>query len=189
MTIQEKYEKHCKTSSDIYQLLPYLKKYADFCEDGVIVELGVRTCVSIYALLASKAKTIYGYDIERQPEVLECIILAKKENKDFQFIEADVLKVEIPECDMLFIDTFHSALQMEQELKLHASKVKRFLCFHDICSFWENAESSYQSANNNQVDGKQGLKYAIEPFMENHPEWKTALRLEFNNGLLVLERI
>jgi hypothetical protein len=148
--------------------------------------------VSIYALLASDAKKVIGYDIERRdPEVSECIHLAKECGKDFEFIEADVLKVEIPECDMLFIDTFHSALQLEQELKLHAKKAKKYLAFHDIHSFWERSETfayAYQSAIDNKVNGDKGLRYAIEPFMQEHPEWQQVVRHEFNNGLLILEK-
>jgi len=186
MTIQEKYTEKCNQPSDINQLLPYLKEYADKCE--TVVELGVRNCVSIYALIASKAKTVYGFDIETQPEVAECIMIAKKENKKFKYYEADVLKIQIPECDMIFIDTFHSALQLQQELKLHSHKARKYLAFHDVVTYWETAEPSYQSASNNHVDGPQGLRYAIEPFLESHPEWQKVLKCDFNNGLLILER-
>ena len=184
--LMEMYKKKCDTPSDIYQLLPYLKTFSDRC--SVVVELGVRNCVSIYALLASHADRIYGYDIERTPEVNECEALAKEYDKDFIFIEADVLKVEIPECDFLFIDTFHSKLQLEKELKLHAHKARKYIGFHDVHTFWENAEPSYLSASINQVDCQEGLRYAIEPFMWEHPEWKENIRLDFNNGLLILSK-
>jgi len=186
ITLFDKYEERCVISSDINELLPYLKEYADKSE--VVVELGVRTCVSTYAFLASNAKMVYGYDIERQPEVNECEVLAIESNKNWVFIEADVLKVEIPECDFLFIDTFHSKLQLEQELKLHAHKAKKYIGFHDVVTYWEIAEPSYLSASRNLVDGQEGLKYAIEPFLKEHPEWKIALKLDFNNGLLILEK-
>lgn len=185
-SIYKKYQEKCNIPSDINELLPYLKVYADKC--STVVELGVRNCVSIYALLASKANRIYGYDIERQPEVNECELLVKECNKDFTFIEADVLKVKIPDCDFLFIDTFHSKLQLEQELKLHAHRARKYIGFHDVYTFWETAEPSYKSASINKVDCQEGLRYAIEPFLWNHPEWKESLKLNFNNGLLILEK-
>lgn len=189
--IDEKYIEKCNQPSDINQLLPTLKEYADKCD--VVIELGVRTCVSIYALLASNTKKVIGYDIERrEPEVSECVHLAKECRKDFEFIEADVLKIEIPECDMLFIDTFHSALQLEQELKLHAKKVKKYMLFHDYVTFFERSEAlayAYQSAVDNKVNGDKGLRYAIEPFLEFHSEWEIDKLLNFNNGLLILKRV
>ena len=189
MTLLEKYQEKLNTPSDINELLPYLHEYANKCAGGTIVELGVRTCVASYSFISSNAKVVYGYDIERQPEVYECQHLSKESGKDWRFVEADVLKVEIPECDFLFIDTFHSAEQLKRELNLHSGKAKRYIGFHDTTTFWETAETSYQSANNNQVDVNEGLKYAIEPFLQNNPQWKQILRLENNNGLTILERI
>ncbi len=187
MTIKEKYKEKCDTPSDIYQLLPYLKEYANKC--STIIELGVRTCVSTYAFLASNAKIIYGYDIEKQPEVEECKALALNEGKDWRFIKADVLKIKLPKCDFLFIDTFHSKLQLEQELALHANKAQKYIGFHDVTTFWEDAEPYfYPHASINKVMGPEGLKYAIEPFLKKHSEWIIELKLEFNNGLLILKR-
>jgi hypothetical protein len=188
MTIAEKYKQHCNTPSDINELLPYLKEYANKCTS--VIELGVRHCVSTYAFLNSNAKIVYGYDIEKQPQVEECKALALKEGKDWRFIEADVLKIELPECDFLFIDTFHSKLQLEQELALHADKAKKYIGFHDVTTFWEEAEPYfYPHAQANGVMGNEGLKYAIEPFLKNHPEWEIALKVEHNNGLLILQKV
>ncbi len=183
-TLEQKYAQHCQTPSDINEHLPKLREISDQSE--TVVELGVRNCVSIYAMVASNAKKVYGIDIDKSPQVEELCQIAQEAGKDFEFIHSDVLKMEIPECDFLFIDTFHSKLQLEKELELHAPKAKKFIGFHDVNTFWETAEPSYESAAANQVDGPQGLKYAIEPFLADNPQWKEIYRTDANNGLLIL---
>lgn len=184
--LELKYQEAKNNSSDINLHLEKLKEISDNCD--VVVELGVRNCVSIYAMVNSSAKKVYGIDIAKSPQVDELELIAKESGKDFEFILGDDLKIEIPECDFIFIDTYHSKLQLEKELALHAHKAKKYLGFHDTQTFWLYAESSYQSAADNQVDGPEGLKYAIEPFMVTHPEWKQIYRTDLNNGLLILER-
>jgi len=66
-----------------------------------------------------------------------------------------------------------------KELALHHDKVRKYLIFHDVVSFWEKGQG-YEKGG--------GLRYAIEPFMRDHPEWKQVYRAENNNGLLILER-
>lgn len=185
--LEEKYYEQCNvTHSDIYYHLPKLREISDKCE--VVVELGVRNCVSIYAMIASNAKKVIGVDIQYTPYIDELKEIVLESKKDFEFILGDVLKIEIPECDFMFIDTFHSRLQLEKELFLHAKKAKKYIGFHDVYTFWEKAECSYQSAAENKVDGSEGLRYAIEPFLESHPEWKIIYRTDINNGLLILEK-
>ncbi len=184
--LNDKYIEKCNHPSDINQLLPYIKEYADKCDS--VVEMGVRMVVSTYALLSSSAKKVIGYDIETQPEVAECIDIAKNAGKDFTFIEADVLKTEIEPCDFLFIDTFHTYSQLTAELKLHGSKVKKYLGFHDTTSFEFIGEESYASIAHNAMNCGRGLWAAIEEFLVANPEWKIALRLTFNNGLTILEK-
>jgi hypothetical protein len=182
----DKYTEKCNHPSDINQLLPYLKEYADKCE--TVVEMGVRTVVSTYAFLASSAKKVIGYDIETQPEVAECIEIAKNAGKDFVFIEADVLKTEIEPVDFLFIDTFHTYSQLKAELALHASKAKKYIGFHDTTSFEFVGEQSYASIAHNAMNCGRGLWPAIEEFLAENPEWKIDLRITFNNGLTILKK-
>ena len=48
--IEAKYREKCATPSDIFEHLPTLRRYAGQCEH--VTELGVRTVVSTWALLA-----------------------------------------------------------------------------------------------------------------------------------------
>ena len=185
--IKEMYDQKCNTPSDINELLPTIKKYADKCDS--VCELGVRTVVASWAFLASKAKVVYGYDLETQPSVADAKKICEQAGREWNYVEADVLKVDLPQVDLIMVDTFHTASQCASELSLHASKANKYLLFHDSTTFWERGEDSYEAVAHNAMNCGRGLKYAIEPFLESHPEWKIVERLENNNGLLVLERI
>ena len=187
-TLQQKYDELCATRSDINEHLPKLKEYAEKCDH--ITEMGVRGVVSTYAFLMGKPSKLIGYDIgEYKQNVDECKMIANSEALNWEFILADVLKVEIAETDFLFIDTFHTAEQLKRELKLHAGKVKKYIGFHDTTTFWEKGEPSYESVSDKGTNCGMGLKYALEPFLAYNPEWKVVYRTEKNNGLTIIERI
>lgn len=185
--IQTKYKQHCEMSSDINKLLPYLKQYADKCDS--ICELGVREVVSTYAFLVSNANTIYSYDIIKHPNVKECLEICKNENKNWIFTQADVLQIELPNVDFIFIDTFHTCAQLTKELELHANKAKKYIGLHDTTTYWEKGEPSYEAVAHTSMNSLEGIRYALEPFLKTHPEWIIDLKLDFNNGLTILKKI
>lgn len=185
-TIYNKYIELSQIPSDINEHLPILKEYADKCEH--VTEMGVRWVVSTWAFLASKAERIISYDLVRFSAVGPCIDVCRIQNKDWTFIEADVLKVDIEETDFLFIDTYHTAEQLKQELARHSSKVRKYIGFHDTTTFWERGEDSYSAVSELQTHSEQGLKYAIEPFLAENPEWEIVYRTEKNNGLMIIGR-
>ena len=170
--IEKKYKELCNKPSDINEHLPTLKKYAEECSH--ITEMGVRWVVSTWAFLAGKPKKLISYDINNHPNIEE----VKKAADNFEFIRADVLKTEIEETDLLFIDTWHCDHQLRSELKLHADKVRRYVICHDTTTFGLRGE-----------DGGEGLKKALNEFLEEDPNWKVKEVFENNNGLIVLERI
>lgn len=180
------YVQKCNHPSDINQLLPFLKEFSDKVDH--ITEMGVRQPTSTYAFLASKASKIISYDIATQPEVAECIKHAENANRDFTYIEADVLKVDIEETDFLFIDTFHTYTQLKAELKKHASKARKFIGFHDTTTFAFKGEDAYETVAHNQTNCGRGLWAAIEEFLAENPEWSIAFKTEINNGLTILEK-
>lgn len=186
MTIIEKYQEKCNTPSDINQLLPFLKEYAEKCE--TICEMGVRNPTSTYAFLAARPKKLISYDIGRYPKVDLVEQLAKAENLDFTFKLEDVLQADIEETDFLFIDTLHTKTQLERELARHASKVKKFIGFHDVVSFKFEGEPSYESVAGFGTACGKGIWYAIEDFLAANPQWQIVLHIEFNNGLLIIQK-
>jgi len=190
MTLKTKYQEKCDKPSDINQLLPFLKLYADRCEH--ITEMGTRYFVSTYAFLASKAKQVITYDIEEQlQQFLECKSLCDEENKSLKYIIGDTLKVEIEETDFLFIDTWHVYNQLRQELELHHNKVRKYIGFHDTTTYAHVGEDEYHNVTQSggfNSEGR-GLMDAINEFLENHSEWMIDLKKENNNGLTIIKRI
>lgn len=179
--IVEKYHSLCATPSDINQLLPHLFTYARRCKH--ITEMGVRTPTSTYAFLSANPDKLISYDISRSPAVAEVEELAPDV---FQFVLQDVLQAEIEETDFLFIDTYHTAAQLEQELARHSEKVRKYIGFHDTDTFWEFGEQPYSGISESLATSK-GLKYAIKPFLAKG-EWKISFITDLNNGLLIIER-
>jgi len=163
----------CTNKSDINEHIPVLKKYADFCSH--ITEFGTRTGVSTWAWLASNAKTIRCFDVDKNVEnyLKPHTVAIEKHlpNKDFTFTCVSTIadKLEIEETDLLFIDTDHTYVQCSKELKQHSHKVRKYLMFHDTVLYPD-------------------LNKAIEEFLKDNPNWKLKEVLTNNNGLTVLEK-
>lgn len=189
--IDEIFEKLSKTESDINEHLPTLKAYTEECDS--VVEAGVRWIVSTYAFLAGRPKEMISIDIQdpstwkaSMDPVLEC---AKEINCDYKFYKANILEVEIPETDLLFIDTWHSYGQLKSELALHSSKVKKYIILHDTETYKTKNENSYSDWGwKSDYGDKQGLQPAIDEFLKEHPEWLLYEHFKNNNGLTILKR-
>jgi hypothetical protein len=174
---QREYEWATKTPSDINENVHLLYDIAKQCE--TVVEMGVRTGVSTRAFLNTDVKLI-SFDIILNDGVQRLFNLAKKEGKNVQYIKEDVLNIEIDECDLLFIDTLHTYEQLNQELKLHGNKAKKYIAFHDTYTFGLRDEVG---------NGRKGLMTAIIEFMTINPHWVFHIHKTNNNGLTVLKRV
>ena len=166
------YEEALKPS-DINEHLPPLRDLASECES--VVEMGVRGIVSTWGFVEGLklGGSLLSIDIS-DPSMYGAEARNVKQACDdkgvsFQFMLADTLKIEIPEVDLLFIDTLHTYDQLTQELKLHSDKAKKFIAFHDTVSF------------------KDELVPAIEELIAKKV-WKVKKIYENNNGLTILER-
>jgi hypothetical protein len=176
--ITEAYTLLCNTPSDINEHLPTLKSYAEGLQH--VTEMGVRTIVSTYALLAGKPKEMVSIDINN----IDCSSVLKMAGKTtkFKFVQGDTRHIEIDKTDLLFIDTYHNYDQLKIELSLHSSKVRKYIIMHDTSTFATVGES---------YDGipKKGLALAISEFLEENRNWVIKEVFENNNGLTILERI
>jgi len=178
-TISRMYNEKCRASSDINEHLPTLFKYAKDCSS--IAEFGVRSVVSSWAFANARPDRLTCVDIVRAPEVDKFIEICKREGQTVDFILGSTLDIEIPEVDMLFIDTLHDYEQLKSELARHHSKVHKYILMHDIVSFGHNDESN--------PNGR-GLVPAINEFVESHKdEWRFKEIFTNNNGLCVLSRV
>ena len=158
--------------SDINEHIEVMHSYADQCEH--ITEFGVRTGVSTWAWLASKAKVIRCYDInDITNNLVNHFKSTEATRKDFKFFTQNTIQEGfiIEPTDLLFIDTEHTYQQVSKELSIHANKVKKYLIFHDTI-----------------LCGHEIMR-AINEFLENNKNWIIKEHRTNNNGLMILERI
>jgi hypothetical protein len=192
INLEEKVNELYTTPSDINEHFPAIIKYGSECE--TITEMGVRGIVSTWGWLACAPKKLISYDIHNPAkwggDIQSVYDTATAYNLNFEFKIADVLKIEIDETDLLFIDTWHAYDQLKQELKIHSDKVKKYICFHDTTSYEFNDEpKGHENTWEGQSSGK-GIWPAIEEFlMENNDTWVLKERFKNNNGFTVIERI
>jgi hypothetical protein len=189
--IDNLYQLNCNTPSDINEHLPTLKHYCENVE--TVVELGVRGICSTWAFLAARPKRLYSYDLlppSNWGGNLDLVYtVAKDLDVEFEFRMEDVLKVDIPECEVLFIDTWHTYDQLSAELSKHSHKVSKYIILHDTVSYaYVNEPISHTNSYDKTLSGKQGLKQAIVEFTQHNLQWKVLVEYINNNGLTILSR-
>jgi hypothetical protein len=177
--LQERFERLKKEPRDIHEHLDTLYRYASECD--TIVELGVNEGISTTAFVSAKPKNLYCYDyITPNPMLQDLMAICEEETVPLNFTQADSRKIEIPECDLLFIDTLHTYDQLAVELTLHGNRARKYIIMHDTEVF------KFKGI----VEGSRGLKLAVDEFLTaNISKWRLKEHYINNNGLTILERI
>lgn len=185
MTIAvEQFNLRCQTtfaeSWSIREHLPTLRALADECESAF--ELGVQRVVTTWAFLASSLRSLTSVDLVH-PSVFgtafETAELAAAEaGKDFRFVQASTLDVALHEVDLTFIDTFHVYEQLLAELRRFSPFTNKYIVLHDTEVFGEIGEDRTS----------QGLKPAVDQFLQESPSWFISAHYRNNHGLTVLAR-
>jgi hypothetical protein len=192
MNILQRYESLISIPSDINEHLPVLFALAQ--EVDSIAELGTRNCNSTTAFMAAivfSNKELFCYDLYRSDLIDE---FEKFEN--FNFFQADTLEIDLPNIDLLFIDTLHTYFQLKNELSLHAKNVSKYIVLHDTKSYAYGDESFYSESEymimskKVKQEEKRGLVPAISDFLETEEgnKWIIEKVYENNNGLTILKR-
>jgi len=178
-TLKEMFEVSKNTPSDINEHLETLHAYAKL--SPVIVELGTRWGNGTLGFLQAAPKELHCYDLEKYARINEIEQRVKEElpNTLMTFTQDNILYADVPECDLLFVDSYHVYQQVLLELVLHAKKARKFIIFHDTVSFADVG----QSANH------PGIYKAIEGFLMYNPEWVMIDQYANNNGLTVLAKM
>jgi hypothetical protein len=176
--ISDLYKELCDKKSDINEHLPTLRKLAGECNH--ITEFGVRTGLSTVAILDGMKEwaKLISYDFVEDAGVRELEKFAIEEWKDFSYIIADTRELDIDSTDMLFIDTLHNGDQLAIELDRAASKVRKYIVFHDTETFGKRWEEEWHD----------GLQWAMDSYLKYHNEWVVKKVYYNNNGLTVWER-
>ena len=198
------YDKHASTPSDIVEHLPTLRKYASECES--VLELGVRKCVSSWALALGLLENEKPCKKMIMNDIMICDtekIEAAASNTPLSIstIWKNNLELNIDdEVDLTFIDTWHVYGQLKRELSHFAPITKKYIIMHDTAVDEWYGETM---RNIHKYDVKQqcrdtgfpeeeilkGLWPAIQEFLTIHPEWVLHARWTNNNGLTILKRL
>jgi hypothetical protein len=171
-----------KVSSDISAHLPMLEFLAS--QVWSVTEFGTRGCYSTSAFLSGCRGRVKSYDLHWNTDIDYLYRLQEKGKLpcEWRFEQGDTLKIKpIELTQMLFIDTLHTYDQVIGELNRHAANVTTYLVFHD---------TSIYSQGNVSVDrpNEAGILKAVDEFLEKNPQWQEVYRVEYNHGLLVLEK-
>ena len=199
---KKKYSELCNTYNDIYEHLPTLYKYATECES--IIELGVRGCVSSWALLNGllnnnkPKKYLFLNDIS-ECDINELLNNTNDLGVDIKYEWKNDLELDIKtNVDLTFIDTWHIYGQLKRELDKFSKVTNIYIIMHDttvdeiegetIRNGW-NAEEQSKTSGYPIEEIKCGLWKAVNEFLKNNNEWVLKERFTNNNGLTVLEKL
>lgn len=188
--ITEKFNSHRSKASDINEHLITLYELSQECSH--ITEMGVRWVSSTWAFVNARPNKVISYDIVTNPNINEVIDLCREYSINYTFEERDVLKLEIEPTEFLFIDTLHTYAQLTEELRLHSSKVTKYIALHDTEYFGRTDENIYNHASDiikAKKSEKQGLMTAVEDFLTTDlgKSWEIHKIYKNNNGLTVLK--
>lgn len=191
----------CNTHSDINEHVDTLREYAS--KSSSVAEFGVRGGVSTYGLIyglsqsTKEPKKYIGVDIN-YCEITETMSKHAKENNiDYTFIVHNSATVDIPEVDILFIDSWHVYGHLKRELDKSHKNVRKWIIMHDtsidavrgesIRTGWNTLEQSIKTGYP-ESEIRRGIWPAITEFLEKNREWKLKERRVNCCGLTILER-
>lgn len=161
-------------------------KLASLATGKRVVELTKRRESTLY-LMSGHPKSLLSFTAENDAVYNAIHWAIKQENP--QWLQAfthgrlasvaDSLAVEIPECDVLFIDTEHSGERIYQELTRHGSKVAETVIVRGTGAFGERAESG----------GGPGLLHGVNRWIDDEAkrgrEWVRIYSTDVQYGLSV----
>lgn len=144
---------------------------------GTVVELTGRR-ESTIAFLAGRPDRLYSFTTEIDNHVLKAAHLVADKTKftSRPFQPGSVID-NIPENDLLFVDTKHTYAHLKAELAAYGPRCRRYIVLHDTEVFGMKGE-----------DGQLGLRFAIAEFCDSHPEWAVVDHTTQQHGLTVLSR-
>lgn len=214
--LEATYKKLCEEESDINEHLSTLRLYASHC--ARVCELGTRNVVSAVALTAglidspyvtnediTPCKKLYLYDIipDINLERIEEACFNKGINIYDHFGQNDLDAEDYDDkYDLLFIDTAHNYPHCYEELCKFGKNTERYIILHDTTidgitseyvrlgyepQHYQHYVNYYQNKYTEE-DLKKGLKFAIDRWLSENPEWKVREVFENNNGLTILHK-
>ncbi len=191
--------------SDINEHIPTFYDYTLTCNS--VVECGVREVVSSWGFLMG---LVDGKEVDKTPKHLTCCDLTRSQKVDylesiankvgieFTFAEGSDLKLDLPEADIYFIDTWHVYAHLKRELEVFKTKAKRYIMMHDttIDGIYgdsirggSNTKKEAEESGYPEEEIRKGLQFAIEEFLAGNEDWAIEKVFTNNNGLTILKKI
>jgi hypothetical protein len=170
-TLEQWYEAAKSTPSDFHEHLDKLREYASKCDKAAeICSWGKPARVAL--AIGGKSLTSYSPSGPR-PEWRK---LAALLGDRFQGVPYEPEKVE--PCDLLFLDTKHTAPEVLRQLQANSDVVSKYIVIHCTSTYGDNGD-----------EGGPGVMHGIRQFVRLHPEWNVVYHEHHNNGLLILSRL
>jgi len=156
------------TKRDCIDHLAAIRELSLQCED--VVSLVKRREWDV-AALAGHPATYVSHNLEVDPlqDRLQAI-------SRYDLDSRDSLEATPTDCDLLIIDTVHSAERLTAELTRWAPHCRRWIALRGTGKFGETAEGS----------NKPGLLVAARQFMAANPTWKRIAQSDQQYGLTIL---
>ena len=210
------------TPSDINEhadkILEYTKKCRSVLELGR--HTGTLTWIFLHGLLTGRAKrtildpTLLPPSFPPFPPFHLIVITEETQTADFDSIRTAAAKggIQMKSCigssvdfpleqtiDMLFINTWHCAYRLREELEAYSARTIKFIIIRCTVIDWELSEAVrchdniYKKFRDNPgstvLDICKGLKYAIEEFLGGiGKDWFIAQHFVHQYGMMVLKR-
>lgn len=187
--LERLYDEHVAAKTAMSAHLPRLRALAQGLD--LAVEFGVKRGGSSTALLLGAARVL-SFDLVATAEARA---LRRLVGDRWTYRIEDSRAAQVPECDLLLVDSLHTYAQVRDELAAHGHKARRYLVFHDVTTFGEvGADGETGCQQWTYVRGQSvpaeylGIRPAIDEYMARDDTWKIRARYADSHGLLVLER-
>lgn len=194
------YISHCNQKSDINEHIPVLKDLARQCKS--VIEIGIRSMVSTWGVLQGLAEqnnedcNYLGIDLDMPPtdKFNTARSLCNQLGIKFDFWQANDMTIQIPETDLLFIDSLHTYCHLTYELEAFAPNTRMYIALHDTSEPWGEIDDTSYHGDYSEYPAhydrnKKGLWAAVQDFLMRHPEWTLHERRTNCHGFTILRRI
>lgn len=160
-SMEEYYALMVVIQSDTSEHLPTLRRLAGECDS--VGELGTWHGNSTVAMMMGRPKKMFAVDIApcRWRDRLEMV--AEFYDVDLTIHNGDSRTVDLPEVDLLFVDSEHSYEQVHAELTQHIDKVRKYLVFHDTVTYSEIQQAIHEVADKDFT--------LVETYINNNGLW------------------
>lgn len=131
--ISDLFEQYKNTPADINEHLETMFNLCVEHDVKTVVELGVRGGMSTAAFLHAMDQTegmLYSYDINQHTCHPEITLHSRWRFTRGNDTDPNVVR-QVPDCDLLFIDTSHAYDHTLFELRTYAPKAKKLVVLHD----------------------------------------------------------